>query len=223
MRMGWLAWISGLLPITGTAASGIIAMQLGLVPACNPFLEGCTSISATGREFPASLAFRATMLPAAAFMAMFWVAAWHWLRRLGAPSSITLHAIPAAGLVAALFLIVYVTFLGTQSEVYSFMRRFGVIHFFAFTYLAQLLIVRVLYRLPGPSLPERRWMLGFCAALLALGLASILVDLTHWDTNEVENVLEWNGALLLMAMFPLCALAWRRTDFRLTPQTRSRD
>lgn len=213
--LGWLAWLTGLLPILGVTASAYIAMSQGLVPACNPFLEGCTSVSATGRQFPASLAFRAALLPAAALTALFWLACWHWLRHLGSPGGLGVHLIPLAGLLAGVFLVVYVSFLGTESDIYSFMRRFGVIHYFSMTFLGQLLVTRAVYRLPGPPLGPRRMMLALCTAMLVLGLASILVDLAAWDTDAVENIMEWNGALLMMFFFPTVAWAWQRTGFRL--------
>lgn len=223
IRIGWLAWLTGLLPIAGVTASAAIAMAQGLVPACNPFLEGCSSISATGRQFPASLAFRAALLPAAALTALFWLACWQWLRSLGTPGSVGLHAIPFAGLLAGAFLVVYVSFLGTDTETYGFLRRFGVIHYFSMTLLSQLLLTRAVHRLPDAPDGPRRVMLALCAAMLALGLASVLIDLVRWDTNAVENVMEWNGALLMMFFFPTVAWAWRRTGFRLRIETGTED
>lgn len=222
MHLHWLAWITGLLPFAGTAASAWIAMNLGLVPSCNPFWDGCTSISATGRHFPASLVFRAALLPAAAFTALFWLAAWRWLRQLGAPSRAAVHAVPVIGCLGAVALVIYVSFLGTDSEVYGFLRRFGVIHYFTLNYLAQLLVVRALYRLPGRPIPERRWMLLLCTGMLVIGLAAILLDLARFDTSRIDNVIEWNGALLLMALFWLCASAWRRTRYRFVTEVRRR-
>lgn len=220
MRMDWLAWTTGLLPVAGVAACAYLSMRLGLIPSCNPLLDGCTSISATGRTFPADLLFRAFILPTAVFTGLFWFAAWYWLRRLGAAPGAALHFVPACGLLAAIFLVVYVSFLGTDGDVYRFMRRFGVFHYFAFTYLAQLLMVRAMYRLPAVPIPERRWMLLLCSGMLVIGMAAILLDLARWDTTRIDNIIEWNGSLLLMAVFWLCAVAWRRTRYRLVPETR---
>lgn len=213
--LGWLAWLTGLLPILGVTASAWIAMEQGLVPACNPFFEGCTSISATGRYFPASLAFRASLLPASALTVIFWLVSWRWLRSLEAPGRIGVHVIPVTGVLAGLFLVVYVSFLGTDTETYGFLRRFGVIHYFSMTLLSQLLTTRAVYHLPGPPLGPRRIMLALSGAMLALGLASVLIDLASWDTNTVENIMEWNGALLMMFFFPTVAWAWQRTGFRV--------
>lgn len=223
MRMDWLAWTTGLLPIAGTAACAYVSMRLGLVPSCNPLLDGCTSISATGRHFPADMLFRAVMLPAAVFTALFWFAAWNWLKRLGAAPGAALHAVPAFGVLAGVFLVVYVSFLGTDGDVYRFLRRFGVFHFFAFTYLAQLLMLRALYRLPGTRIPERRWMLLLCTGMLVIGMAAVFLDLAQWDTSRLDNIIEWNGSLLLMAVIWLTAIAWRRTRYRLVPEVRHDD
>lgn len=219
MRIGWLAWLTGLLPTAGVVASAWISMSQGLVPTCNPLLEGCTSISATGRYFPASLAFRAALLPAAALTVLFWLAGWRWLQVLGAPGRFAVNVIPVTGTLAAVFLVVYVSFLGTDGDFYSFMRRFGVIHYFSLTYLSQLLLTRGLYHYPGAPTGPCRLMVGLCAAMLVLGLIAVLVDLVAWDTNPVENVMEWNGALLMMLFFPVVAWAWRRTGFRFRPET----
>lgn len=217
--LGWLAWLTGLLPIIGVVASASISMGHGLVPTCNPLFEGCASISATGRYFPASLAFRAAVLPTAALTILFWLAAWRWLRAIEAPGRFAIHVIPVTGVLAAVFLVVYVSFLGTEGDVYDFMRRFGVIHYFSMTYLSQLLVTRGLYHHPEAPLGPCRLMVGLCAAMLVLGLIAILVDLVAWDTNPVENVMEWNGGLLMMAFFPATAWAWQRTGFRLRVQT----
>ncbi len=219
MHIGWLAWLTGLLPVIGVLASSWIAMTQGLVPTCNPLLEGCTSISATGRYFPASLAFRAAVLPTAALTVLFWLASWRWLRAIGAPGRFAVHVIPVTGTLAAIFLVVYVSFLGTDGEVYRFLRRFGVVHYFSMTYLSQLLLTRALYHYPSAPPGPRRLMVGLCTAMLALGLTAILVDLAAWDTNAVENVMEWNGGLLMMAFFPATAWAWQRTGLRLRLET----
>lgn len=219
MRIDWLAWLTGLLPVIGVVVSTWIAMSHGLVPACNPLLEGCTSISATGRYFPASLAFRAAVLPTAALTVLFWLASWQWLKSIRAPGRLAINIIPVTGTLAAIFLVIYVSFLGTDGDVYRFMRRFGVIHYFSMTYLSQLLLTRGLYHHPKAPLGPRRLMVGLCAAMLGLGLVAILVDLAAWDTNPVENVMEWNGGLLMMAFFPATAWAWQRTGFRLRVQT----
>ncbi|HET9664237.1 MAG TPA: hypothetical protein VFP00_08410, partial [Burkholderiales bacterium] len=50
--------VIAVLPLAAIAASYAVAVRAGAVPACNPFLDGCTSISATGRYAPASYIFK---------------------------------------------------------------------------------------------------------------------------------------------------------------------
>lgn len=54
--------IAGLLPIVAIHLSLLIAIDAGAIQGCNPYFEGCTSISATGRYVPASYLFRPAMM-----------------------------------------------------------------------------------------------------------------------------------------------------------------
>ena len=54
------------------------------------------------------------------------------------------------GVTGALFMVLYVVFLGTDGTAYEFMRRYGVTVYFSFTALAQLLLAARL-RGPGPE------------------------------------------------------------------------
>src|SRR5918995_339264 len=51
-----------------------------------------------------------------------------------------LRALPPLALGAAVFLILYGTFLGTEGAWYQWMRRFGVVFYFGFTCIAMLIV-----------------------------------------------------------------------------------
>ncbi len=58
--------MAGLLPAVASLAAWGLAMNAGLVPVCNPFLDGCVSISRAARHELPNHVFRALMLPARA-------------------------------------------------------------------------------------------------------------------------------------------------------------
>ncbi len=116
---GWPLWplalLAGLLPLVATVVATTLSMQQGLVPACNPFWDGCTSISRAARhELPNHL-FRALMLPAATLQALVWVLVARWLLHRGAAGRGVAWIAPL-GVVAGIALVVYGRFLGTEGR-----------------------------------------------------------------------------------------------------------
>ena len=54
-----LPLVAGFLPAVATIAAFLISLKLGLIPSCNPFLDGCVSISRSARHGLPNLVFRA--------------------------------------------------------------------------------------------------------------------------------------------------------------------
>ena len=208
-----LTLLVAFLPLTAVTAAYVIAARQGLVPACNPFLDGCTSISATGRYPPASYIFKPAHLVQAGLLALLWLrlarhvpmrqASSRWLR--------------IAGVAGAAALVVYTLTLGTESTLYAFMRRFGIYVYFIGTLVAQVLVSRALAeagraeagrteagrasQVGGRKLAHA--MLALCAAPLLLGAANFVFKATLADPDPMENRIEWIAALLMQAWFLL--------------------
>lgn len=70
MNLRIIALLAATLPFFAVHLTWLLAASYGLVEWCNPYIDSCTSISATGRHAPASYVFRATMLPAAVVLAL---------------------------------------------------------------------------------------------------------------------------------------------------------
>lgn len=217
-----------LVPILGIHAAYLASAAAGHIPTCLPYLEGCTSISAAGRHPPGSFLFRATMLPAAGLSLVFWSFSGSWLQALGDTRRTACKAVAALGAVGALFLVLYVTFLGSPGEFYNLMRRYGTTVYFSFTYLAQLLLASRLaflqgrghHAVPGWIPPA---MTALAAVMLALGLLTIPLRNFIENDDAWENILEWNVALLMHLQFGLIALAMRHSGARLLMATTRRD
>jgi uncharacterized membrane protein YhdT len=219
-----VALLAALLPFLAVHLAYLAAAAAGDVPWCLPYIDSCTSISATGREPPASFLFRALMLPSAVIMMAYWWFNHAWLAALGRQHgryrAAGNHAMLALGLLACTGLVLYVAVLGEAGDVWRAQRRAGTVLFFSFTFLAQLLLVAQLRHL-APQLPGvPRWlpaaMLLVCVILLALGVLTVVLDV--WDGawyDTIEDAFEWVLALLLQGNFLLGYLLWRRAGWGL--------
>lgn len=196
-----------------------LSIDAGHIAACIPYLEGCTSISRAARHGLANHLFRLLVLPCALLVGIHWWLAGRWLGARGGGTG----AVLASGIIAAVSLATYATFLGTEGEAYRFLRRYGVVVFFGCSYLAQLLFLRRA-RLTGPmDGVSRRLMLAVCVAMLALGVTHVAVAAAIGGSplqDRLENVFEWHLGVLLVAWFIVHARLWHREGYGL--DTRSR-
>ncbi len=202
----WLLSWFGMLAAYSASAWG------GHVPDCIPHLAGCASISASGRHGAGFFIFKAAMIPAAAFYAVYWLLCDHWLRTCADAPARWRRVMLAVGLVGAAAFVLYATFLGSDGDSYRAMRRYGTVVFFGFTYLAQLLLLYRARALFGDT-PLVRAKVILCLAMLAEGL--VLGALTYFVANDawLENLTEWHVASAL-AFYPfLTWLMWRKTSF----------
>ena len=212
-----VAVLAGLLPLVGANTAYWLSAQAEFVPQCIPYIHGCTSVSATGRNPPGSFVYRGTMISAAVFMLAFWYLASRWLAVHG-DMSLRRRALPWLGLYAAIFLVVYTTVLGHVGEWMAIQRRIGVVGYLSGTFFAQLLLVsRIADLQKSGALQLPRWilraMLALCAGMLLLGLSTIPAPLFTTDMTRFERIIEWNFSVLLVCFFPVTAFAWYHDRF----------
>jgi hypothetical protein len=150
-------------------------------------------------------------------LALLWILSAAWLGQLDAATARTRRWIVALGLVGALALVVYVSFLGTTTPVYSFMRRFGIYFYFLGTVLAQLIVAARVAAVVEPW-PLRRigqYMLACALFPFALGILNLILKSILTDPDAPENAIEWIASLSMQAWFLGLYLAWRRTGFSI--------
>jgi hypothetical protein len=216
----WLPLLGGLLPLLGTVVALHLSQQLSLIPVCNPFTDGCVSISRAARHDLPNYLFRALLLPAASLQALTWFVVAASLCERGATGRL-LRALPWVGLVGATFLVLYGTFLGTEGDAYRWMRRYGVIFYFGCTCIAMVISAGLSHRHLAHDTRLRsaaRALLALAFALPAMGIISATSPLfLPADTvDALENILEWWAALIFTLFFFALAWAWARADLRLT-------
>jgi hypothetical protein len=216
-----LALLAGLLPLLGTTIAYPLSIHLGLVEACNPFIDGCISISRAARHGLPNYLFRALLLPAAALQALTWLLCSLWLRSAqpsGTRPALGVRMLPWVGLLAAMFLVLYGTFLGTEGDAYRWMRRYGIVVYFGGTTLAMLFATGALRAGRRRDHALVRAMLALCVALPLLGLANSLLPLAFPGPaarDALQNTTEWWGGLVFTLYFFALAWLWRVARFGL--------
>ena len=216
MLLRGLPLYTGIAPVVAVTLAYWLGVSNEVLPACMPLLDGCTSISATGRYPPGNLLFRAIMLPQAVILALLWYLSAGWLDALiQKERSNTL--LLGSGLLGSLALVLYVTFLGTRLPIYEVMRRFGIYFYFLGTALAQLtLAITLLKAVPMARADKLRKyalaMLWLCGLPFALGILNLVLKATLDNADFMENRIEWVSAVLMQAYFVVLYLAWRHTD-----------
>lgn len=208
-----LALAAALLPLLAAHVAWWLSTREALIPACNPYWDGCVSISRAARHGLGNIIFKLVMLPCAVLQAACWLATAGWLRRLGAPAP----SLAWLGLVAGLALALYAAFLGTDGKTYELLRRYGIYFYFGFTYLALLVALRALQRRDVRD-AARRPLMGIALVFMGIGLGSLAVSYTVADKalrDRWENVLEWHVGLWLVAIFVVLAWRWWRGGERV--------
>lgn len=223
----WPLWplvlAAGLLPALASLVALAIAVHGGLVPACNPFVEGCVSISRAARHGVANTVFRALVLPAAVLQALAWCAGALALRTLGGEAlRRRARVLVLLGLAAGVALVLYGSLLGTEGAAYRWLRRYGTTVYFGATCLAMLTMAGALQTLraqAGVALPRthERVLVVLLSAVVLLGLGNVFVGLGGDPVlkDRIENATEWWGALGLTLGFVTLAALWRRLGLQL--------
>lgn len=227
MLIRWLPLFIGLVPLIGVHIAYLIAVDYGYLQPCIPYLDGCTSISGTGRYPPASFLFKAVEMAMAVALPVFWYFSVKWLRALNPGwHSHAVWSIFMTGVIGALALIVYVTFLGTKEPFYEFMRRFGIYFYFLGTALAQLFLA-ISFRGISRGLGDRALrrmattMLVLCLMPFALGILNLVQKslLPYETADPLENSIEWMASLMMQVYFLVVFFAWRRTGLAVSVST----
>jgi len=221
MQPRTLAIIITVWPLLITNFVYVLSAYEGSVSWCIPYLDGCTSISKAARSGTSLYIFRAAMIAHAILLIWFWIYVRQWLHHIYGKTTNIAHVILWLGVVGALFLIVYIDFLGTTGEVNRFMRRYGILLYFVCTPLAQILLLRQHYHILPTSQKDTlkpkilHYQFVIVILILLVGIISGVLDITHMKTDESENIVEWNIALLMQLYFLGMFFLWEKYIYYL--------
>lgn len=221
MQLQFVPLISAMLPAVAVHLCYLLAAHLGHVPWCFPYIDSCTSISAAGRQSPENYIFRASIIPTAVFMMVYWKLNFEWLKTLKSKMTMSNRVMLYCGVLGCLGLILYTTTLGSAGDLHKVHRRIGVTLFYALTFLAQLMMtgqIAVVAK-TAPSVISGaiyRALLAICLAISIVGLVSLLLPAFYENHHTVEDAFEWVLTLLMLMHFFVTYFAWRHTGFKAT-------
>ena len=192
-----LAMALALAPLLTLNFSYALSASLEHVPACIPYLSGCTSTSSTGRVYPERFVFLPGMLTSALLIVLFW-------RRCAARLG---PARPAAvlrwlGLLAGLSLAAYTISVGQQDPAFKTMRRLGISSYMLTHYGAQLLLLFAWWR-SGLDRKGLAWLAAICLVFPLAGAGGEIAKAVGLTRHAVNNVIEWNAIALVCIYYAL--------------------
>jgi hypothetical protein len=225
IRPAHIALLAGLLPLMAVHVAWLVNASTGELAFCIPYWEGCMSVSRAVRSGPGLHLFRALTLPACVLLAMSWWLAARWLQHHGEKGARAVAAMRNLGIAGAAFLVLYATWLGTEGQVYAWLRRYGIVFFFGLTALAHLIFADRLWRLRVLFTGAAKRRSVICFMLLVtlewlVGLASAFKRLFIEDPDfleRTENGLEWFFALAMSLVFIALSNLFRVSRYRFLP------
>lgn len=168
---------------------------------CNPYIEGCVSVSRAVRSGPGLYYFKLVMMPVAICLAIGWQFVGDWMEQLRSAMVKTRVWSIRFGVAGSIALVFYVVFLGTEGDVYRWLRRYGVVFFFGFSALAQLMTARVVWEVFESFRPALAALFIVLVSLQWLiGVSSVFKKLVFDDPqliNQIQNITEWLMIVLM--------------------------
>ncbi len=218
MRVTYIPAIAALLPAVGIHLSYLVAASVGHVPWCVPYLDNCTPISATGRQAPESFVFRATIIPTAVLIMVYWTLSYQWLKALASPWRRANRAMVCLGVIACFGLLLYTTVLGATQDEYRALRRLGTTVFFGLMIPAQIILTLQLNALSraGAAPVSRavcRTLGAVCVAVVAVGAASFVLAMVSDLHDDVKHAVAWISTMLICLHIFVTGRAWHQTGF----------
>lgn len=218
-----LALLASLLPMVGISISFGLTAVSDPAARCIPWIDGCTTITATGVCYPAAYYLRGFLIATAIACLVWWYCASIWLQTRAQPLKRWMYTLIILSMIGSLMLVASIAVLGEHmlppSE-HRFLWRFHTLTaglFFLLTSLCQMLMTfycwRYRHKLDISS--QRLWL----KTLLALGqlgslIAFYVLSQTDMDHGAVEAIGEWWLATFCCLYFITGYRDWR--DFRLT-------
>ena len=217
MKLHWLPPLIFVLSFVGVAVSLMLSRAFELVPDCRVFIDGCISISASGRREPAVFVFRATIIPTGILLVLTWWLSVQWLKLLAVGRRVPVISLHLLGTLSPILLIAYVALIGSAGEIDHAIRQVVITTYFPATLVAKIILAVALMKLQPASLP--RWlpwlMLAIAVVVLGLAVNSVVVSAFMDDPSVVHNLTQWHGTFAFAAWYLLLGLAWHQTGFGL--------
>jgi hypothetical protein len=197
----------------------ITTIYLNVLDLCNPFVNGCYSISRVGRSYPVVLLFKPMMIITVILMISFFFEHYRIFKKF-LLNKIFLNIILLSGFVSSFSLLVYIIFLGVEgSELWRFMRRGGIFIYIISLIISQFLIILTYLKIKNNYqvvISRKIIDINFYYILLLIICGIIIIsfiDIFSLTTSwYVKNIIQWNYFLLMNLFFFNTYFIWKKLD-----------
>ena len=208
-----------IIPLITVFACLGVAIAFNVYEPCNPFINGCYTISRIGRSHPGVLIFKPMMLITVIMIIAYSFEHVRIFKKF-LISKVYLNLILLFGLVSAACLLIYILFLGVEgSEVWKFMRRGGI-----FIYIISLVFSQFFIALSYMKIKDDYQVIvsfqaikvTFCHSFMVVIFGFVLflftnrfLQLTTWNTRII---IEWNYFLFMSLFFLNTYFVWKKIN-----------
>ena len=203
LKLKYHLLLVAIFPFIAIHISFILSVQSEYLTLCNPYIDGCYSISRVARQPSSIIIFKILMLISAFSLFFLWP-------RLFKPNYNKILIL--IGRVGSLFLIVYIVALGEEGFLYELMRRFGVFIFYIFTLISQWVFTL--------NVDSRK--IRFLDKIFLINIITFFQILTFFvaipfflfieNHSYIENIIEWWITLLITLWFFINFIYYRKND-----------
>ena len=203
LKLKYHLLLVSIIPFISIHLSFILSIQNEYLALCNPYIDGCYSISRVARQPSSIIIFKVLMLISAFSLFFLWP-------RLFKPNYNKILIL--IGRVGSLFLIAYIVALGEEGFLYEIMRRFGVFIFYIFTLISQW-VFTLNVDLRKKRFIDKIFLMNIIVYLQILAfLVAIPFFLFIKNYSYIENIIEWWITLLITLWFFINFIYYKKND-----------
>jgi len=200
-----------IIPTFTVILSYIFSLYLNLVPSCIPMVDGCTSISRTGRYYPVNIFFKTSMFVSGILILFYWHRNYIFFKNFD-----NLYLIKTAyiiGIISIISLFLYLIFLG-ENDYYKFFRKIGIFIYLLFSIISEILL-SIIYKknCKHPLFNEViiKIKLSLSSFLVCVGIILFPFMIMKIDNvSNLRNIISWNYFFLIQINFLLTYMIWKK-------------
>ena len=206
-----LSGIIFFIPTFTVIFSYIFSSNLNLVPSCMPIIDGCTSISRTGRYYPVNYFFKSLIFISGIFIILYWYKNYFFFNK-HFKSNLNKIAL-VIGLLSIIFLFLYIIFLG-ESNHYKFFRKIGIFIYILFAIISEFLLSIIYFKNRNYNLFSNNFIkikLYLSSILTILGILLFPFMIMKIDNvTNLRNAISWNYFLLIQISYLSTYFCWKK-------------
>ncbi len=192
--------------------SYLFSLYFNHVPQCIPFIDGCTSISRTGRYYPVNYFFKIFLFFTGFLILIYWTKNFYSLKNKNNETIINYATL--LGFISIFFLFLYLIFLG-ENNYYRFFRKVGIFIYLIFSILSELLLSFIYYSMKNNTVLFNiifirvKFILSILLTFLGIGLLPFMLMKIE-NVSEIRNIISWNFFFLIQLNILFTSLIWKK-------------